>query len=1084
MQREVTGSNDDDRPREELPGKPGMPRRETEKPGKSSGDRRRTGEQARVLLEEVATLKREIDSLSSQAEARHEELNRQIDELKAMNEELELSRQQLAESEGRYRTIGELIPYGFWAGDRDGRIEYFSQSFVDLTGMPMERLKGYGWLEALPADDREKTLRDWKDCVARDVPWDYEYRILGGDGQFRIVLSRGLPVRDRQGQITSWAGINLDITERKWAEEELKLSDRMFNVLVNANIIGIFISGSDGTIIEANDSYLDIVGYTRDDLKAGEVNCGRMTPPEYRKLRREAEMQLIEDGYMAPHEKEYIRKDGARVPVLLGMGLLDENSLARIGYVIDLTEQKRRELLLKRYRLMFDTIRDPILFINKDGGIVDANYAAVDTYGYGHGELLEMNVGDLRVMGEETGMLEKLEQCFKHGCQFEVVHRRKDDSTIILDISTMGMMHGNEKVLVAVARDITDRKRSEELLRRRQRELETLLDTLPGYVVFKDTNSVYVMANQKACEALGATRSSVAGKTDYDFFPRRMAESFRAQDWRVISSGRAMYDIEEEMLHGGRPVTVITSKVPLKNDMGMVVGTIGLSLDISARKRAEEDLIKSTSSLAKAEHIASLGNWDRDFRTGEYRWSDGHYAIFGYEAGECVPGYETWRSRVHPDDIDRVEKALDATILRDKPFKIDYRVVWPDGSIHHVHAESDLPIRDNAGNLVHMFGIVQDITERKRIEEELRDREAELAEAQHVAHIGSWVRDFAEGRSTWSDEAYRIFGLTPQESALDFETMLGYVHPADREMVRHTISESVATGAAYDQEYRIVRADGSERTVRSQAKVVPGPDGKAARIHGTMRDVTERWQSEEALKQAIAQAELYMELMSHDINNMNQIALGNLEFVRDTILEDGQLDKDRMTFIDKPIETLQNSSTLIDNVRKLRNLYLGKYKPETIDLGQLLADVRQEQEAVPGREVTISLTAARGCTVSANALLKDVFTNLVGNAIRHSTGPITVRMALEKARVAEKAYYRITVEDDGPGIPELEEVADLRAPEAGPDQRQGLRALPGEDAGRSLPRHGVGGRPGARERGERKPVRGAAARCLTGGPRE
>jgi len=975
-------------------------------------------EEIKGLRADVVALEKEIESLRSQADGQHEKLNRQIDELRAMNEDLEESRGSLAESEGRYRTIGELIPYGFWACGPDGGGEYFSRSFVDLTGMPMEKLKAFGWTEALPADDRERTINDWKECVAKGGTWDYEYRIMGADGRFRIVLSRGLPVRDAQGNITSWAGINLDITDRKWAEEELRLSDRMFNVLVNANIIGIFVSGSDGTIIEANDSYLDIVGYTRDDLKAGEVNCNRMTPPEFRKLRREKETELLEEGYMPPHEKEYVRKDGARVPVLLGMGLLDDHSLARIGYVIDLTEHKRRELLLKRYRLMFDTIRDPILFIGREGGIVDANYAAVETYGYSHSELQAMNVNDLRVMGEETGMLEKLEQCFKHGCQFEVVHRRKDDSTIVLDISTMGMMHGNEKVLVAVARDITDRKRSEELLRRKQRELETLLDTLPGNVVFKDTNSVYVMANQKACEALGVEKSSVAGRTDYEFYPRRMAEKFRADDWRAISSGKALYDMEEEVLNGGRPVTMITSKVPLKNDMGQVVGIIGLSMDITGRKRAEEALIKSTSSLAKAERIASLGNWDRDFRTGEYRWSDGHYALFGYETGECEPCYEAWHERVHPDDIDRVEKALDATILRDKPFKIDYRVVWPDGSVHHIYAESDRPIRDKAGNPLHMFGIVQDITERKRIEDELRYREAELAEAQHVAHIGSWVWDFADNRSKWSDEAYRILGLTPQQSAPGFEAMLDYVHAADREIVRRAIGESIATGAAYDQEYRIVRADGTERIVRAQAKVVPGPDGKAARMHGTLRDVTERWQGEDALKQAKAQAELYMDLMGHDINNMNQVALSSLEFARDTIVNAGRLDRDGLAYIDKPIETLQHSSTLIDNVRKLRNLYLGKYKPETFDLGRLLTEVRHEHEVVPGREVIISLTADPDSVVTANVLLKDVFANLVGNAIRHSTGPVAVRMAMEKARIAGNAYYRITVEDDGPGIPD------------------------------------------------------------------
>jgi signal transduction histidine kinase len=248
--------------------------------------------------------------------------------------------------------------------------------------------------------------------------------------------------------------------------------------------------------------------------------------------------------------------------------------------------------------------------------------------------------------------------------------------------------------------------------------------------------------------------------------------------------------------------------------------------------------------------------------------------------------------------------------------------------------------------------------------------------------------------------------------------MLDYVHPADREAVRRTIDESVATGVAYDQEYRIVRADGTERIVRSRAKVVHGPDGKAVRLHGTVRDVTERWQGEEALRQAKAQAELYMDLMAHDINNMNQIALGNLEFAREAVLEEGALDRDRLAFLDKPVESLQNSSTLIENVRKLRDLYLGKYRPEQIDLGRLLAEVRDYYIRSPGRTIKISLSTIPGCMVNGNALLKDVFTNIVGNAIRHSAGPVSVGIALGKVARANATYYQVSIEDDGPGIPD------------------------------------------------------------------
>jgi signal transduction histidine kinase len=105
-------------------------------------------------------------------------------------------------------------------------------------------------------------------------------------------------------------------------------------------------------------------------------------------------------------------------------------------------------------------------------------------------------------------------------------------------------------------------------------------------------------------------------------------------------------------------------------------------------------------------------------------------------------------------------------------------------------------------------------------------------------------------------------------------------------------------------------------------------------------------------------------------------------------------------------------------VRKLRNLYLGRYKPETFDLGQLLARIREEYATVSGREVTISLCAPQGCEVVGNALLPDVFRNMVGNAIRHSTGPVDVRIALDRVRDGDNDSYQVIIEDNGPGIPD------------------------------------------------------------------
>ena len=577
-----------------------------------------------------------------------------------------------------------------------------------------------------------------------------------------------------KGEIIRLFGTVQDVTERKQFEDALRESEKRFKVFYDTGIFGVFACRNDGPVIEANDRYLEILGYTREDLQAGRIDWMRMTPPEYSHLDVEAIREAQEKGYCTPFEKEYVRKDGQRVPVIVGFGFIDAKSQARFGFVIDIAE----------------------------------------------------------------------------------------------------------------------------------------------------------------------------------------------------------------------------------------------------RKKSENALRESEANLARAEHIASLGNWDWDFMTGEIRWSDGNFEIFGYRPGACRPDYETFRSRVHPDDVGRVEKALDATVIRDKPYNIDFRVVWPDGSIRNVHAESDRLIRDPAGNPLRMFGILQDITERKHIEEELREREAKLAEAQQIAHMGSWVWDSKSDRFKWSDETYRIFGLTPAQPAIGLKGLLEYVHPDDREQVQRSIGDAIGTGAAYDQEYRIIRADGTARIIHSRAKVIRGTSDRPARMLGTMRDVTERRKSEEALIHAKDQAELYVDLMGHDINNMNHMAINYLEFTQETANDEGKPEKGDLAYIGRAIEVLYNSSNLIENVRKLRNLYLDGYKTETMDLSAVLADVKKEYGSVPGRDVTIGLSARPDCPVAANGLLRDVFANLVGNSIRHSSGPVNIRIILNRVTQGDSTYYRVVVEDDGPGIPE------------------------------------------------------------------
>lgn len=180
----------------------------------------------------------------------------------------------------------------------------------------------------------------------------------------------------------------------------------------------------------------------------------------------------------------------------------------------------------------------------------------------------------------------------------------------------------------------------------------------------------------------------------------------------------------------------------------------------------------------------------------------------------------------------------------------------------------------------------------------------------------------------------------------------------------------------------------------------------------------QRKKKEEELIEARIRAELYVDLMGHDINNMNQIAMGYLELAQDLLRSREDFSEEELDLISKPINALKNSSKLIDNVKKLQMEKDGKYKPEIINLGNLLEDVQGQYDDYGERDVRISINSLHDCYVLANALLKDVFLNLVGNAIKHSSGKVNIRIGMERISGDYNDFCRVTVEDNGPGIPD------------------------------------------------------------------
>lgn len=266
--------------------------------------------------------------------------------------------------------------------------------------------------------------------------------------------------------------------------------------------------------------------------------------------------------------------------------------------------------------------------------------------------------------------------------------------------------------------------------------------------------------------------------------------------------------------------------------------------DISERKLAMEELRESNERLTLAMDAAKLGSFEWNIRSGVNRWTPELEAIYGLPPGGFVGTQSGWENLVHPDDAAEARRLVEFALSSGDPVEGEWRVVWPDGSVHWVMGRFQV-VKDADGDPLRMVGVNLDITGRKQAEEELRQSRTDLDRAQQVGQIGSWRLDIGRNILTWSDENYRIFGI-PKETPLTYEAFLAAIHPEDREYVDARWHAALG-GMPYDIEHRIV-VDGQVKWVRERAFLELDDEGGLLGGFGITHDITERKLTEQVLR--------------------------------------------------------------------------------------------------------------------------------------------------------------------------------------------------------------------------------------------
>jgi len=568
-----------------------------------------------------------------------------------------------------------------------------------------------------------------------------------------------------------------------------------------------------------------------------------------------------------------------------------------------------------------------------------------------------------------------------------------------------------------------------ERLRRSERELREVIETIPSMAWSATADGAAEFFNGRWLGYAGLTADQARGwGWTVAIHPDDL--NVLVDHWRTLMASRQSGEIEARLRRfDGVYRWFLFRATPALDESGGVVKWYGTNSDIEERKTAEQALRRSETYLAEAQRLTHTGSCAIDGRTHEIvYWSEEMFRLFGFGPQQGLPTWDQWVQRIHPEDREKFRMAGDRTFLEKVHCDVEFRTVKPDGTVRQIHAIGH-PVLSPSGELVQVVGTMVDVTERKRAEEALRRSETYLAQAQRVAHIGSWVFDTVRMEPVHlSKEWFRLQDFDPKDGMPTWKQRLQRIHPKDRERYEQAFNRAIAEKSDLDAEFRILLPHSDVRYIRSLGHPVLDASGKVRQLMGVVMDVTESRQAEEEherLRQELANlahlnrvstiGELTASL-AHEIKQPIGAAVTNADAcVR--LLDRDQPDLPEAR--EAALEMAKDARRAAEIIDRLRSLYQkGSSQLETIEINEVISEmVVMLQNDANRHSVTIRTVLAEGLpmVMADRVQLQQVLLNLMLNgieAIRPGSGELSI-----KSKVGDDSQLLISVTDTGVGLP-------------------------------------------------------------------
>jgi PAS domain S-box-containing protein len=838
----------------------------------------------------------------------------------------------------------------------------------------------------------------------------------------------------------------LDRSELETAQAELEQWEGAFRQIIDGSLQGIYVH-VEHRFLFCNQTFADMFGYASPEevLALGDV-LACYAPPERERLLGFYQARVGGGRPPVRYEFQGLRKDGGTIWLENQVRVVNwQGQQAILATVIDVSERKRAEQELQaseeRYRNLVEGSMQGLL-IQRNRRALFANSAFARLFGFDSPEEVYA-LPDLQVLIAEDAREQMSEYSRRrlsgagaperylgHG-------RRKDGSEIWIENLVRVVNWEGQPAIQVAGIDVTERLRAERELEAQRRLLQTVFDTIPHAVYVKDRDLRYRMANRAFCEAFRMAPEQILDQRIEDIVQDlpHVQKEIAAADHRVFETGRPqeLVDLRVE-LPDGRLGWRHVIKYPLQDEHGEVAGLVGITEDVTERHDAVERLRASERLLRTVIDTIPHAVYVKD-RDGRFRIANSTTAVYFQRGVESILG-KTFRELggAWTPDKEAVERADLQVMETGQPMELPEVELCMDDGRALIRRVVKIPLLDERGQVTGVVGVLEDITERKRVEEELRSSRMLLQTVFNLLPLWVFVKDPQRRFLMVNRQMAEDYAIGPDVKPGELLDLGTTITEEERSVIYQLDQRVLDTGERVEiPEVQITLPRGGTRLFRTVRMALLNADGVVAGIVGIAEDITERRRTEQAIQQAQKLESLGVLAggIAHDFNNLLVAILGNASLA--------MLDLPGDSSALGPLAQIETAGERAAELCRQMLAYSGKgsFEIASVHLNALIQEMTQLLRVSLARPIllTYNFDPALPALEVDPTQIRQVVMNLVMNAaeaIGERPGAITLTTAvvhcdredlagyIQGEQLSEGRYVRLEVVDTGEGIaPEM-----------------------------------------------------------------